>query len=734
MKRKNIPVIALWALVGSLVLMWQSASAQTGDTLFVPLLMTENHDTTENPRSTSLELIEESLARGEIDAETALVYQVYALFADPRLPATYQGDDRAGLDHGILRAVAAQFPTLSSETLDILSPFFMPPAYQGSWHDQYETQPLHVASQPQTPAACDGEPGAYFVKEGWRCLGAGNGKVKVWWRAAMPGAEQKAGVIASAIDNDVWPKLTDLMGREPLNDKGPHDFVNLDGEKTGWADGGDGRLDIYLVDPPVRASATTINYPPGCDQRPSFIVISPSIPTKDLPSVVAHEFMHAIQFSYDLAKECYEYEWLHEATAQWAMDHVYPDDNVEQGSWAKAFFRFSVDSPLESGFGYEAYPFFLYLARTHRPQLIKNILELTTQFDSLEAIERALADLGGLQEVWPRFALTNWNQLPVDNYQRWDKLTEGAVTVGTANGNDPNRVERVNLSGKEEGEYKLEMDVPHLATKYYHFSFEGPDTRSVAFHNAFNFFHGLEPAVKVQALVKLAGQEWVVEDWTELDSKAYCRDLRSERLEELVIIISNSEWQDRGHVLNPPTAPRLVVTDIGCWRWTGEATGAYAGSDFTVTTKTSATFERHLFENVPPGMTAQIYYLVDGNMEIRISGANKYGCTAEGGPMVVPLQNLSGELSVYNYSLEGLHHRSYFGLGDADDFKLPVTVTCEHGSYTREWVSATWLFTASPAPLFGSDGATMEGASTVVVTQDGRTGTHTWRFKAETEP
>src|SRR5512145_2052710 len=45
------------------------------------------------PAPSSYDLIASALADGDIDQETALVYEFYAAFNDPRLPAQYSGDD-----------------------------------------------------------------------------------------------------------------------------------------------------------------------------------------------------------------------------------------------------------------------------------------------------------------------------------------------------------------------------------------------------------------------------------------------------------------------------------------------------------------------------------------------------------------------------------------------------------------------------------------------------------------
>jgi hypothetical protein len=65
--------------------------------------------------SQSNELIDAALQAGQIDAQTALVYKLYAQFTDSRLPAIYQGGVNLATDSHILDEVQAEYPNLSPE-------------------------------------------------------------------------------------------------------------------------------------------------------------------------------------------------------------------------------------------------------------------------------------------------------------------------------------------------------------------------------------------------------------------------------------------------------------------------------------------------------------------------------------------------------------------------------------------------------------------------------------------
>ena len=71
----------------------------------------------------STALIGEAVLRGDIDDETALVYRVYAVYGDERLPAEYRAISGEELDPAIVCEVAAVWDGLSDGTRTILAPF-----------------------------------------------------------------------------------------------------------------------------------------------------------------------------------------------------------------------------------------------------------------------------------------------------------------------------------------------------------------------------------------------------------------------------------------------------------------------------------------------------------------------------------------------------------------------------------------------------------------------------------
>lgn len=121
--------------------------------------------------------------------------------------------------------------------------------------------------------------------------------------------------------------------------------------------------------------------------------------------------------------------------------------------------------------------------------------------------------------------------------------------------------------------------MPHLAATYYRFVFSDSRVTRVRYGNAGRFVSGDEPRAKVEALIKIEGQGWTMEDWTRLPERRFCRTKPGERIEELLIIFSNSEWQNRLHRLEPGTPePTLWFDGQPCsceeiasvQNWTGQ--------------------------------------------------------------------------------------------------------------------------------------------------------------------
>ncbi len=75
---------------------------------------------------TSLELIAEAERRGEVDADTAILYRVYAVRDTEKLPAAYRGSRPIKDGTVVLRGAKARFDSLRPETREALRPYLFP--------------------------------------------------------------------------------------------------------------------------------------------------------------------------------------------------------------------------------------------------------------------------------------------------------------------------------------------------------------------------------------------------------------------------------------------------------------------------------------------------------------------------------------------------------------------------------------------------------------------------------
>jgi hypothetical protein len=512
--------------------------------------------------------------------------------------------------------------------------------------------------------------------------------VRIWYHPSIAGAQAKAELIAFEMDLAIWGDLTGLMQKTPVADCGA-------GCPSG---GGSPSLDIYISGTPVRAY-TQWNPPATttCENTASFIVLDQG----DSAAIAAHEFMHALQFAFPYAagNGCTEPDWWWEATAQWAIDFVYPTGSAdgpphEEQSAAKDLLDVP-GLPLEFSndkHEYAAYLLAFYVARQYgKPEFVRHSFQqMAGEADSLSALDKALAAVGleGFSKVWHEFAVQNWNQEPVDDYKAWDSLTKTAALAWTL-------PFEVNLSGSLDYDNRLDElkndGLKHLSASYYHFKFTDDDVRTVIFNNGWSYELNEEvdpllgtwyqakdssdpdkDKVKVQALVKIGGVWQGPEDWSALQQRHFCRDKIGERVEELVLVFSNAQFADRNKTYKaadkPPT---LWTSNMACWKWTGLVTFD-ATVDGVTTTMTG---------NVTMDPFPQSWYSTGtGSIDWNTSGIDSGGCIHTGSQTVSidTDPTYTRYLVTFNNYTAGNFHRGYEAFGYAYG-QVTEDISCPDG-------------------------------------------------------
>lgn len=203
---------------------------------------------------------------------------------------------------------------------------------------------------------------------------------------------------------DALGKFTAMGFRKPPSDMGCS------------SNGGDGKLDIYLVKFPNADGSTKTA---SCDGRAcsSFLLCESTFFGKGYPSVkegfttvVVHELFHAVQNAYDQGMDRF---WA-EGTAQWAMKKLHPE-LVDFERQLPAFFKEpgrSIDTqPMGAvaGYLYGSAVWPLFLSLKYGDDTIQKTLEAQADgTSSLAAVDKTLGAKGeSLAKAFPTFAA--WN-------------------------------------------------------------------------------------------------------------------------------------------------------------------------------------------------------------------------------------------------------------------------------------------------------------------------------------
>ncbi|HPW54384.1 MAG TPA: hypothetical protein PLP31_01470 [Thermoanaerobaculaceae bacterium] len=634
----------------------------------------------------SYDLIEKARASRVLTDEQALLYSVWADHRDPRLPAAYRGDDRFLEETDSLPAATSRWGTLSVATRDAIGPFLAPPFVAGSWWDLRRggAGSVWTAAPPCRPweAGCP-------ILADWEYKQGPN--VRVWYLKANASTDAAtAQGLVNEVEQKIWQDLAGVLQRWPLQD--------------GWL-GGSPHLDIALVDGlPVPARTRPADWN-ACKKTAAYILLSRSEPAGPrLNSLLAHELMHAAQLGYDMAACIDAYHWLREPIAVWFEDYVYPDTNREH-SYADNY----LDEPhvpmdafgndREKLHAYGAYLFFQYLTRIRGadPSVIRHVWEATQNGDAYRALEAGLKKAGApLDQTWPAFGVYAWNAAqPFDKFAQKDKMSLRAAIQDSF---------PMSLSGGD-GFYEVakgdDIELPRLSTRYFVFDFPDDHAAVVGFFNALEFAVKLEKVeeygdvfspkspgtapkgLHVRALVKVGGT-WKEEDWTGWRHRSLCRMKASEKLESLVVILSNSSVDvDNNIVPQGDFSPLVWVSNFGCGPWEGSATLTYRWGDGPVETMTVSNFR---IEGLGDGYTDddggtplfQSFVATAGSYQWNLSGSDA-NCSYQGSSAGLVSLWPAPVLFTHPWVVAGPAHRAFVS-ELFQPWTLPVTVTETCGS------------------------------------------------------
>jgi hypothetical protein len=699
---------------------------------------------------TSLALIDKDLKAGKITDEQAFVYGVYAVFGSPSLPAQYQSTADLGIDSPINKELSNRLATLSPGAQASIAPYLIPPIYKGSWGDPDFVQSIQrgggqPASLRQLPngslSACAGGAQATPLP-GWAQKITAH--FNIWYRTVTPpfytnyyttAEGEVAATNIAAVAEDVWASLTGLFDKFPLSDA--NEVCN----------GGDGAIDIYVDRMNTGALALTSAYPPGCAERPTWMWIAPDrildpIIARD---IFAHEFMHMIGFAYSRGAACEDYIWLDEAAGHWAIDYVYHNDQYEQvdyGRSAPCYYEYDFEVPIETTSrpygsncnGYSDYVFLFYLSNKLGPKTIKSIYEYAQTNNSLDSLEKATAGGDGLKKVWPDFVTAGWNDWQggvADDFYKWDKLKEGRKLYfdqgdgGKFYGPESTKIELKGQSQKTFllGSYVISGGtIEPLAARYSYLKFTDDNVRYVVFYNKPALLAASEPWLSIRALVKINGKWLPEDDWTNIPFKTFCRDAKDERIEELVVMYSNSNparpaysseiLLDKDQGLS--FEPTVDVSNVGCWRWEGTSSVTSRATDGgTTVASATASFERFRDPLLAQGGGAgtEAYFTRSGVASYSINAP--FGICTLSGAASSPIGVSDGVLTVHFNLPTFPTDQTALVFGDGTtSISITQTVTCPAGTQVSTGpVSAGWLSLPGEGARISDDGQSITGRS-----------------------
>jgi hypothetical protein len=378
--------------------------------------------------------------------------------------------------------------------------------------------------------------------------------------------------------------------------------------------------------------------------------------------------------------------------------------------------------PLQNA-SYEGWVFPYAMAQLHGTGTIAAIYNQTEQQpDVLHAIDAGVP--GGLRQAWPEFALAAWNQDPVEpDFEGWDHFSQHPEEDG-------HEILTQQVDVGPDGQFVVDepLGLPPLTRAYRHVTF-GPSVTQITVDKP-SF-----PSVNVQALLKLRDGTETTEDWSG-KQPVYCPRDPAKRVAEAVLVVSNSSL-DTPSPSGPDNDMRVVATNTGCSRYTGEASGSYSvrGGDTDMEESWSASglvYDRYLDQQtVVPRF---LFRLTGGSVSWSLSGTQD-GCAVHAGPITlpVPANGFSGQLDIHSIVVHGAAgaaaSRGYL----ANGYGLPSvqgTETCGSSPpFTRYFSPHTFLQTnkaVNDLKPFAPDG-TLQGTNTYTVSA-GETASYRWRL------
>lgn len=472
-------------------------------------------DLPETPQSR----IQEDLLAGKITEEQAVVLGLKAVFAPEDLPAEYKVKGSVEVKPSInaeLQWISDNLDNMAPATRDKLEPFILPPTdprsffYPGNNAEDYVSKLSFLTAGAAYAAQEDTRVWDKVVYE----VPDSSGKSVTIHYYTLPAAsdaekaamKQRALQVREAIAT-AWPKFKELLRVEP--DQSFDAYITDLREDASWG--------LAWWNSQTRRCEMSVHYELDGDK---------------LKSTTAHELFHCFQLyiPHRFSLKAPEKSWLFEATATWAEHFVYPRANVEH-RWLNYFFQslYWKRVAFNGCHEYSNYPLFFFASDfLNDKDYVRRTLAAAKTKDVATSVMESMPDFA---DKYAKFAVYNWNKDPFLLYRDPPKFpSTGAygASVGSWEFKGPDL------------QYYDELLRPG-AMSYWHFTFD-QDTKKIN-KVVFNLMVNISnPYFTCQALLKV-GNEWVVEDWTGIKERSFCRERPGENLQEAVVIFANGDFR-----------------------------------------------------------------------------------------------------------------------------------------------------------------------------------------------
>jgi hypothetical protein len=385
--------------------------------------------------------------------------------------------------------------------------------------------------------------------------------------------------------------------------------------------------------------------------------------------------------------------------------------------------------------GYADYIFFQFLARKYGDSVIKQIYDATAGgMRSVEAIEAGLGSSGGLKQVWPEFARTLWIDTtggPLSYWKNEDQYDFGLqfmfTTTESFKSKVPPHLRTIEVDQKGEGKGRFVLlkgalsggsyKIPARSSFYEHLKFTDETVHSVLFINPIAGYPAdFRQYIKVYAFTKIGGQWEGPKDWTTEYFKEFCRDKTSERIEEMLLVFSNSDPRrptpEQPFSFDSAYPVQVSTSNVGCWQWEGSASVLYE-SDTTTQIASAVQLKYEVKTNVP----GRLYFETTGGSATGSQTTQIGDCTitATAGQRVIARRDIPDSNLDYNLDLDmgdgRGSDREIVTLTGGTTISTQNTIQCsdfnQSSTADQAWI---WLTRVNPTNTFfiSADGQTME--------------------------